>query len=102
MLNSRQGTRKLDSRKGYRMRGMVLVLATLPGAASSAAEDPSTPKTRLYVRTNPPGATVYVDDIKVGVSNGLFEVAPGRHAVRLEREGYQPHRRRVRLLTGRI
>ena len=45
----------------------------------------------LLVRSRPPGATVRVDDVAVGVTPvEVPDVAPGTHLVRIELPGYRP------------
>src|SRR5438067_4442433 len=41
------------------------------------------------------GASVYIDAAFVGVSDGLFELSPGPHRVRLELPGHEPIERQV-------
>lgn len=61
----------------------VTVLACVPAAAAPLP-------TRIYVRSTPSGARVSIDGGVVGTTDGLFEVEPGRHAVRVELDGYSP------------
>lgn len=44
----------------------------------------------LEVKTTPPGAAVYVDDIKVGVTPLSTQVLPGERVVRLDLKLHQP------------
>ncbi len=44
----------------------------------------------LDVKTNPPGATVYVDDVKVGVTPLNTQVLPGERVIRLDLKLHQP------------
>ena len=44
----------------------------------------------LDVKTTPPGATVYVDDVKVGVTPLNTQVLPGERVVRLDLKLHQP------------
>ena len=44
----------------------------------------------LEVKTTPPGATVYVDDVKVGVTPLNTQVLPGERVVRLDLKLHQP------------
>jgi len=68
----------------------------LPARADSAqppkAEPLKTGKNRdtlLYVRTDPPGATVFLNGKKLGTTNNLFPVEPGSGTILLELEGHQ-------------
>lgn len=59
---------------------------------------PKTGKTRdtlLYVRTDPPGATVYLNGKKLGTTNDLFRVDPGEGTILVELEGHQADKRPV-------
>jgi len=64
------------------MAVVVLALALL-GAAEAAEQT-----TRLYVRTVPSGATVFLDGQELGMSDGLFEAPPGEHEVRIVLAGH--------------
>jgi len=44
----------------------------------------------LEVQSNPPGAAVYVDDVKVGVTPLTTQVLPGERAVRIDLKLHQP------------
>ncbi|MBL9039914.1 MAG: PEGA domain-containing protein [Archangium sp.] len=44
----------------------------------------------LDVKSNPPGASVYVDDVKVGVTPLTTQVLPGERVVRLDLKLHQP------------
>ena len=70
--------------------------------ASSGAivEEPG--KTTLSVECNVTGARVLVDGREVG-QTPVTDVAllPGEHQVRVEKEGYEPYQKGVRLETGR-
>jgi len=60
------------------------------------------PETRLYVRSNPPGAVVRIDGKALGKSDGLFPVGPGTHTVRVDLTGYKPVRVQVTVEAERI
>jgi hypothetical protein len=72
---------------------------TISDAARSAEVEPTkTGKTRdtlLYVRTDPPGATVFLNGKELGKTNGLFPVEPGNGTVLLELAGHEAGRRPV-------
>ena len=61
-----------------------------------------TPTTRLYVRTSPPGASVFLDKRPIGTSNGLFIVPSGDHEVTLELPGHKTQTLRVKVAQGQI
>jgi hypothetical protein len=44
----------------------------------------------LDVKSNPPGATVYIDDVKIGVTPLNTQVLPGERVVRLDLKLHQP------------
>ncbi len=44
----------------------------------------------LEVKTTPPGATIYVDDVKVGLSPVTTQVLPGERVVRIDLKLHQP------------
>jgi hypothetical protein len=68
-----------------------------PGVATSAS-----PKTRLYVRTVPPGAQVMVDGKPLGASDGLFLVPAGTSRVSVQFEGQEPQVQQVEIAAGQI
>jgi len=74
----------------------------VPARADSSrpptAEPQKTGKKRttlLDVRTDPPGATVYLNGKELGTTNGLFPVEPGSGTILLELEGHQAYQRQV-------
>lgn len=59
-------------------------------------------KTRLVVETRPGGATVFLDGKKIDQSPlRIPDVEPGEHALRIEKDGYQPWAGRITLVQGR-
>jgi hypothetical protein len=68
-----------------------------PGVATSAS-----PKTRLYVRTVPPGAQVMVDGKPLGASDGLFLVPAGTSRVSVQFDGQTPQVQQVEIAAGQI
>lgn len=53
---------------------------------------------RLLVRTNPPGATVYVDNVEIGKTpTGVNYTYYGTRQIRIEREGYETINEFVRM-----
>lgn len=72
-----------------------------PGAAAPAG--PIEEGSLLVVRSNPPGAQVYLDDMYVGSTPmSRAGVLPGTHRIRISREGYQPVLRAVEVGDGPI
>jgi outer membrane protein assembly factor BamB len=58
--------------------------------------------TRLYVRTSPPGASVFLDKRPIGTSNGLFIVPPGKYQVTFELPGHAELSLPVKVAEGQI
>src|SRR6185436_12580580 len=52
---------------------------------------------QLRVASDPPGATLRVEDDIVGVTPWAGELTPGLHQIRLERAGYRAHEAQVAL-----
>jgi hypothetical protein len=70
-----------------------------------AAEAIKTGKKRdtlLYVHTDPPGATVFLNGKELGTTNGLFPVEPGNGTILLELDGHQAGQRPVILRANGI
>ena len=70
--------------------------------ASPTVETAATPKTRLYVKTLPPGATVTLDGRPLGPSDGLFIVPAGTGKVSVQFDGAAPQVQEVEIADGRI
>ena len=70
--------------------------------AAQPVETSSTPTTRLYVRTIPPGARVVLDGKDLGTTDGLFLVPPGMGRLNITLDGQQPEIRQVEISEGRI
>lgn len=58
------------------------------------------PATRLRVDSTPAGATVWIDEERVGQTPLVREVLPGEHVVRLERGGFASEQRRLDVTSG--
>lgn len=78
---------------------MSLAILAVLGAVVCADEPPPT---RLYVKTVPPGARIFLDGNEIGRSDALFVVGPGTHAVRVELADYTPQEKRVEVPSERI
>lgn len=70
--------------------------------ASPTVETAATPKTRLYVKTLPPGATVTLDGRPLGPSDGLFIVPAGTGKVSVQFDGAAPQVQEVEIADGLI
>jgi len=78
--------------------------STLTGAESPVAM-PSQPKhlpqeAQLTVRSNVRGDTVYIDGQEMGSTRLDVELVPGNYNVRVEKEGYEPHKEEINLEPG--
>lgn len=58
-------------------------------------------KASLTVRSNVYGDRVYIDGQEMGSTRLDVELAPGRHSVRVEKDGYLPYEKTVELEAGR-
>ena len=58
-----------------------------PEAGPDAA--PAAKSVSVTFNTVPGRATVFVDEVEMGLSNDTFMLSPGRHAVRIRKAGYQ-------------
>ncbi|NOZ58595.1 MAG: PEGA domain-containing protein [Euryarchaeota archaeon] len=63
-------------------------------------EAPPAPQALLVVTTTPPGAEVYVNGERLGVTNTELRLPPGRYTLRLEKSGYLPYEAEVELTAG--
>jgi len=59
-----------------------------PEASLSAPVIPA-PSVPVTFVTAPSRATIYVDDVEMGISNDTFSLSPGPHAVTVRKPGYQ-------------
>jgi len=70
--------------------------------ATVVKPSPEASHTTLSVSANITGARVLVDGRRVGETPlSDVEVSPGEHRIKVEREGYDPYRKRIRLERGR-
>lgn len=77
----------------------------IPHTILSAAEPVKTGKDRntlLYIRTDPPGAKVFVNGKEMGTSNDLFPVKPGKGTILVELEGRKSDERQVIIRANAI
>jgi len=84
------------------MIGTTVVSLALLGVLAALAAAPEKSPTELYVRTNPPGASVLLDGKEMGTSPGLFQVKPGAHTVVVKLVGHEPKTKHVTIRIGRI
>ena len=77
------------------------VVSRTPDAAATSSK-PTWTAGRLNVRSTPPGAKVFVDDRETGrTPMAVRNLAEGPHRVRIERDGYAAHDRRIVITRGR-
>ncbi len=91
---------------GLTVAGLVTWSTSWRSVSSARADEPiKTGKTRdtlLYVRTDPPGATVFLDGKKMGISGGLFRVESGVSTVRIELDGHKTDSRELTIRAERV
>lgn len=84
---------------------VLLYGLSIPHTFLNAAEPVKTGMDRdtlLYIRTDPPGAKVFVNGKEMGTSNGLFPVQPGKGTILVELEGRKPDQRQVVIRANAI
>ena len=86
-------------RKTSRLLAVVLLCGIGQAVEFLRADEPvktgEKRDTLLYVRTDPPGAKVFLNGKELGISNGLFPVEPGTGTILVELEGRKPGERPV-------
>jgi tRNA A-37 threonylcarbamoyl transferase component Bud32 len=76
---------------------LLIIILVLYGTLASALETGS-----LYITSRPSGATVYLDDTRIGETDiKIYAVPVGSHKLRLEREGYEKVEQIVSVKSGR-
>lgn len=80
----------------------VFFLSALCQAADPPVETGEERDTLLYVKTDPPGAKVFLDGKELGTSNNTFPVDAGVGAIRVELDGYKPGTKQVTIRSNRI
>ena len=78
---------------------LMIMLLAVPPVKVDASE---VPKTRVFVRTNPSGATITLDGKELGKSDNLFVVPPGVRKITIELDGYASDVRTISVADGRI
>ena len=58
-------------------------------------------RTLFDLKSSPPGASITIDGERVGVTDLAVRVAPGRHVVVIEKEGFAPSRHDLEVTEGR-
>jgi hypothetical protein len=83
---------------------LPLLVLTALALAAPPVETASTPTTRLYVRTTPPGAEVRLDGRPAGKSDDLFVVPADvqKMTIEVQLDGHYPERQEVQIRGGRI
>ena len=84
------------------MPAWIISLPLLVAVAAPPLEKFETPSTRLFVRTIPAGAEIFLDGEPLGESDGLFLVSPGIRKVTIELDGYSPLGRQLTIEGQRI
>jgi hypothetical protein len=60
-----------------------------------------TARTRINIRSSPPGAWITLDGTNVGLTDRTYATFPGPHLVVVQREGYEPETRKVDVSENR-
>ena len=100
-----EGEDKMRKGTTYWLPLALLYGLSFPHTFLNAAEPVKTGKERdtlLYIRTVPPGAKVSINGKKMGTSNGLFPVQPGKGTILVELEGRKPDQRQVIIRANAI
>lgn len=84
------------------MPAWIISLPLLLAVAAPPLEKFDTPSTRLFVRTVPDGAEIFLDGEPLGKSDGLFLVSPGVRKVTIELDGYSHQGRELTIESQRI
>ncbi len=85
--------------EGCRADKLAGTARTLVGLLIRSARAEAAPSL-LAIRSSPPGARIVLDDKVVGATNMEFRVYPGRHLVRIEKDGFAMATREVILDDG--
>jgi hypothetical protein len=87
------------TKRTSRLLAVILLCALGRADAISKADEPvksgENRDTLLYVRTDPPGAKVFLNGKELGTSDGLFRVEPGNGTIFVEVEGRKMGQRQV-------
>ncbi len=95
------GRHRIEVKKaGYRPYQATVRLAPGERVQVFARLAPEVPNGRLSVRSEPPGASVYLNGTYRGRTPITLEVAPGAHDLRLALPGYRDYRTRVEVRPG--
>lgn len=104
LVNGTTGALKLDQRKCMQCKkdadldkAIAQVTAAIIGF--KLVEEPTTP-TQIQIETVPPGATISIDGKPVGESGKPYEVAEGKHTVKVTKPGHIPQQLSVEVARG--
>jgi PEGA domain len=103
LLDGETGKAVAHSRDQCDICGRQEVAAVVSDQASMLADKIDAlarPTTRLRIDSTPAGATVWIDQERVGQTPLSREVLPGEHVVRLERGGFASEQRRLDVTSG--
>ncbi len=94
--------RKLEVNDACELCGLNEVVQHAEDVAAGLAQDvlDRDRPARLYVRSDPPQATVLLDGIELGVTPFSAEVAPGAHDVVIRRAGFIDRQREIVAVEG--
>lgn len=87
--------------EGGRRGDAVIALGELE-ALRVGAEAPTVKAPRIFITTETPGATIYVDGQKRNQVPVIEEAAPGKHIIKIEAPGFVEETREIVALEGAI
>jgi len=85
-------------KSGYKTEYETVTLS--PGDTRTIFKDLEPLKAKLYVHSNPPDASVYIDGIYKGITPLTLELDPGTYSIRIEKSGYKTEYETVTLSPG--
>lgn len=56
----------------------------------------------IKLTSNPPGATISIDGVAIGVTPLDWDIIPGKHTIRMEKPGLRPATRDVTVTAGKL
>jgi len=71
---------------------LILVLSRcgLPTRPMAEVPTPAAATARVTIEVRPPGARVFVNGLRSGITPASLTLPPGQHTIRIEQDGYEP------------
>jgi hypothetical protein len=88
---------RIEQGYGLRWARTVALLLLIAGAVAVTAEGQTT---SLTIISEPPGAEIVVDGATVGTTPATVPLAPGRHILKIVKDGYASFERKVSIVQG--